>query len=85
LDLARFLPRQISFTSTCQHILAAWMQISLGFISDLGDDCFTMLNQIANCDVANRAGRIEPRLIKQRSVPYRHTQKPINKLFEQLR
>jgi hypothetical protein len=40
------------------------MQISLGFIDDLGDYCFTMLNQIDTFEVANRPGRLEPRLIK---------------------
>ena len=78
-------PRQISFTSACQYILASWMQISLGLIDNLGDYCFTMLNQIANCEVANRPGRLEPRLVKKRAKPYKLMQKPRNELREKLR
>lgn len=77
-------PRQISFTSACQYILASWMQISSGFIDHLGDYCFTMLNHIANCEVANRPGRLEPRLIKKRTNQYKLMQKPRNELREQL-
>lgn len=77
-------PRQISFTSTCQYILASWMQISLGFIDQLGDYCFTMLNQIANCEVANRPGRLEPRLVKKRAKPYKLMQQSRHEL-KQLR
>ena|GEM_PF-4345897 len=82
---SRFLSRQISFISTCPYILASWIQISSGFISDLGDDCFRMLNQIANCEVANRPGRLEPGLIKQRPKPHKLMQKPRNERREQLR
>ena len=78
-------PRQISFTGACQYILASWMQLSLGIIEDMGDYCFTMLNQIAQCQVANRPGRLEPRLVKKRPKPYKLMQKPRNELREQLR
>ena len=78
-------PRQISFTGTCQYVLASWMQLSLGTIDNLGDYAFTMLNQIANCEVANRPGRLEPRLVKKRPKPYKLMQQPRNVLKEQLR
>lgn len=78
-------PRQISFTSACQYILASWMQISSGFIEHLGDYCFTMLNQIASCEVANRPGRLEPRLVKKRAKPYKLMKKPRSELRKQLR
>ena len=78
-------PRQISFTSTCQYVLASWMQLSLGAVANLGDYCFTMLSQIAHCEVANRPGRVEPRLVKKRPKPYKLMQKPRNELREQLR
>jgi hypothetical protein len=44
-----------------------------------------MLNQIANCEVANRPGRLEPGLIKQRPKPHKLMQKPRNERREQLR
>ena len=78
-------PRQISFTGTCQYVLASWMQLSLGTINNLGDYCFTMLSQIANCEVANRPGRLEPRLVKMRPKQYKLLQKPRNELKERLR
>lgn len=78
-------PRQISFTSTCQYILASWMQLALGGINNLADYCFTMLNQIARCEVANRPGRLEPRVVKKRLTQYKLMQKPRNVLREQLR
>lgn len=55
-------PRQISFTSTCQYVLASWTQLSCGLIppSLLRDYLQMMLRQIANCAVANRPGRLEP-------------------------
>ena len=67
-------PREISFTSTGQFVLAAWAVISLGKISKqaLLDYAQTMLENIANCRVANRPGRIEPRLIKKRPKQYKH-------------
>lgn len=78
-------PRQISFTATCQYVLASWMQLSLGTIDNLGDYAFTMLNQIAKCEVANRPGRLEPRLVKRRAKPYKLMQKPRSELKAQLR
>jgi putative transposase len=78
-------PRQISFTSACQYVLASWMQLSLGMINDLGDYCLKMLSQIANCEVANRPGRLEPRAIKRRTNQYHLMQKPRNVLRAELR
>ena len=55
-------PRQISFTSTCQYVLASWMQLSGGSIpfTQLDDYVVMMLTQIAACEVAHRPGRLEP-------------------------
>ncbi len=71
-------PRQISFTSTCQYVLASWMQLSGGLIdaSLLQDYLWTMLKQIAACEVANRPGRLEPRVLKRRRHGYPLMQKP---------
>jgi hypothetical protein len=80
-------PRQISFTSTCQYVLASWMQLSLGLIDKTRLDAYleVMLKQIAGCVVANRPGRLEPRVVKRRPKPYKLMQQPRNELRRQLR
>jgi len=80
-------PRQISFTSTCQYVLASWMQLSGGLIpaSLLARYLEVMLKQIAACEVANRPGRLEPRVLKRRRHRYRLMQKPRAVLREELR
>ncbi len=80
-------PRQISFTSTCQYILASWMLMSCGLIDKarVDDYCRKLLEQIAECQVANRPGRLEPRVIKRRPKPYKLMQKPRNELRRELR
>jgi putative transposase len=80
-------PRQISFTSTCQYILASWMLMSCALIDQTKVDgyCRTMLAQIAECVVANRPGRLEPRVVKRRPKPYKLMQKPRNELRRELR
>ena len=59
-------PRQISFTSTCQYVLASWMLTSCGLMDKIKveDYCLKLLEQIAECEVANRPGRLEPRVLK---------------------
>jgi len=80
-------PRQISFTSTCQFVLASWMQLSGGLIdaSLLEDYLLLMLNQIAACEVGNRPGRLEPRVLKRRRHRYKLMQKPRSQLRRELR
>ena len=80
-------PRQISFTSTCQYILASWMQTSGRLIdaSLLEDYLLLMLKQIAACEVANRPGRLEPRVLKRRRHGYKLMQKPRHQLQRELR
>ncbi len=80
-------PRQISFTSTCQYILASWMLMSCGMIdkTKVNDYCRKLLEQIAECEVANRPGRLEPRVVKRRPKPYKLMQKPRNELRRELR
>jgi len=79
-------PRQISFTSTCQYVLASWMQLSLGLIAapSLESYLSLMLKQIAACEVANRPGRLEPRMLKRRRHGYKLMQKPRHELRRQL-
>jgi hypothetical protein len=80
-------PRQISFTSTCQYVLASWMQLSTHIIDELRREAYllVMLEQIAGCEVADRPGRLEPRVVKRRPKPYKLMQKPRNKLRHALR
>ena len=80
-------PRQISFTSTCQYVLASWMLLSSGLIAEaiLGDYIRLMLKQIAACEVANRPGRLEPRVLKRRRHGYKLMQKPRDELRRELR
>jgi len=44
-----------------------------------------LLEQIAECEVANRPGRLEPRVVKRRPKPYKLMQKPRNELRRELR
>jgi len=80
-------PRQISFTATCQYVLASWMSLSCGLIpaSQLVRHCLAMLRQIAACEVANRPGRLEPRVLKRRKHGYKLMQKPRDVLRAELR
>ena len=80
-------PRQISFTSTCQYVLASWMQLSCGLLdeSTLEDYLLIMLKHIAACEVANRPGRLEPRVLKRRRHGYPLMQEPREELRAELR
>ncbi len=77
-------PRQISFTGTCQHVLSTWMLLSTGVCSDAVLLCPTMLDRIASCEVADRPGRIEPRVLKRRRHRYPLMQRPRNQLRREL-
>ncbi len=79
-------PRQISFTTACQLTLAAWMlnsckQYDTRLLSEM---CRTMADQIASCEVGNRPGRIEPRVIKRRRGTYSLMQQPRQVLRDRL-
>ena len=80
-------PRQISFTTTCQYVLASWMLRSCGLIpaAQWARHCLTMLRQIAACEVGNRPGRLEPRVLKRRRHGYKLMQKPREALRAELR
>jgi putative transposase len=79
-------PRQISFTSTCQFVLAFWMPMCCGLIAPraLEAHCRTMLERISECEVANRPGRLEPRVLKRRRHGYKLMQKPRHVLRAEL-
>jgi putative transposase len=77
-----YLPRQISFTGTCQHVLASWMVLSTGMVDceTAQQFCRTLLRTIAQVVVANRPGRIEPRVIKRRRHRYPLMRQPRKEL-----
>jgi len=80
-------PRQISFTGTCQYVLASWPLLSAGVIpaDECESRCRILLEHIANCEVANRPGRLEPRVLKRRRHGYKLMQKPRHVLKNELR
>ena len=80
-------PRQLSFTAACQYVLSSWMLFSCDRIhpEKIADHCLTLLEQIAACEVANRPGRLEPRVLKRRRHGYKLMQKPRNVLRRELR
>lgn len=79
-------PREISFTSTVQFVLQEWKLLSKGELSEANLAAFieTMLKGIADCLVANRPGRIEPRVLKKRPKPYKRMTKPRAVLKQEL-
>ena len=76
--LHRVRPREISFTSTVEFVLQEWKLLSKGGLPEASLAAFTetMLKGIAGCRVANRPGRIEPRVVKKRPKPYNQVTKP---------
>ena len=79
-------PRQISFTNTCQYVLAWWHMMSSGLLPPdrLESCCRQMLAHIARCQVADRPGRLEPRVLKRRRHGYPLMQLPRHTLRKQL-
>ena len=84
--LHRVRPREISFTSTVQFVLQEWKELSRDNLSEANLAAFikTMLKGIAGCRVANRPGRIEPRVLKKRPKPYKRMTKPRDVLKQEL-
>ena len=68
----KVLPRSISFTSACQYVLASWQEFSNRCkLSVWRTYCETMLKAISKCEVGDRPGRFEPRVIKRRRDQYK--------------
>jgi len=67
-------PRHLGFTLACQTVLASWMLLATGACRDPQDLWRRALERIAANEVANRPGRIEPRVVKRRRThyPYMH-------------
>jgi putative transposase len=77
-------PRQLGFTRACQSILASWMLLATGACRDARGLYDMMLAQIAAQQVANRPGRIEPRVLKRRRQRYPLMQRPRAELRAEL-
>ena len=77
-------PRQIGFTLACQTVLASWMLLSTGACRNPGQLWKYALTRIAANEVANRPGRIEPRVLKRRRHRYPLMQRPRRQLRAKL-
>ena len=77
-------PRRMSFTFTCQTVLASWMLLSTGATRDASELWEAALTSIAAHEVANRPGRIEPRVLKRRRHRYPLMQRPRDRLRAEL-
>jgi len=63
-------PRRLSFTLTCQTVLASWLLLSTGSARNARQLWTTALAKIAEHEVPLRPGRIEPRVLKRRRHRY---------------
>ena len=63
-------PRRLGFTRACQTVLASWILFSTESCADAAAMQAHLLAFIAANDVANRPGRIEPRVLKRRRHRY---------------
>jgi hypothetical protein len=77
-------PRQLGFTLACQTVLSSWMLLSTGSCRDARDLWRSTLERIAANEVANRPGRIEPRVLKRRRHRYPLMQRPRRQLRREL-
>ncbi len=79
-------PRQISFTATTQYVLSAGALLTGHTMTagQLHECCLALLRQVAGCEVANRPGRLEPRVLKRRRHGYPLMQKPRHVLRQEL-
>jgi hypothetical protein len=77
-------PRQLGFALACQTILSSWMLLSTGSCTDSRAMHATMLAHIAANEVAERPGRIEPRVLKRRRHRYPLMQRPRDQLRAEL-
>jgi putative transposase len=77
-------PRQLGFTRACQSLLASWMLLATGACREGPTLYTTLLAHIAAHEVANRPGRIEPRVLKRRRHRYPLMQRPRAELQAEL-
>ena len=77
-------PRQLGFTRACQSLLASWMLLATGACREVHALYTTTLAHIAANEVANRPGRIEPRVLKRRRHRYLLMKRPRAQLQAEL-
>lgn len=77
-------PREISFVSCCQFVLAAWDVIDTIASEARRSYCLSRLKQIGKCVVGARPGRFEPRVRKKRASNYNLMTQPRGVLREKL-
>lgn len=77
-------PRQIGFTLACQTVLSSWMLVATGVCRDERELWKSALERIAANEVANRPGRIEPRMIKRDRQHYPMMHDPRRELRRRL-
>ena len=78
-------PRHWGFALACQTMLASWMLGSTGSYSNAGAMYTTMPAHMAANEVANRPGRIEPRVLNRRRHGSPLMQRPRDELHAELR
>jgi len=77
-------PRRLSFTLTCQTVLASWILLSTGSARNAHQLWTAALDSIAAHEVPLRPGRIEPRVLKRRRDRYPLMHGPRDELREAL-
>jgi hypothetical protein len=77
-------PREVSFVSCCQFVLAAWDIVDSKSAMELQAYCISRMKQIGQCIVGQRPGRFEPRVRKRRGSNYNLMMKPRHVLKAQL-
>jgi putative transposase len=78
-------PRQLGFTLACQAIISSWMLLATGSCRNPRRQWATALLHIARNEVANRPGRVEPRVLKRRRHRYKLMTKARHELQKELR
>ena len=77
-------PRRIGFTLACQTVLSSWMLLATGTCRNVRRLTDSALARIAANEVANRPGRIEPRVLKRRRHRYPLMIRPRKQLRKEL-
>jgi len=77
-------PRHVGFTRACQSILASWMLLATGACREAHTLYTTMLAHVAANEVADRPGRIEPRVLKRHRDRYPRMKRPRAQLQAEL-
>lgn len=79
-------PRELSFVSACQFVLAAWQEVTQRHNPEwFLEYAQRLLQAISKCLVGNRPGRIEPRVLKKRKDKYRRMMQPRHELRARLK